>query len=75
MAPAFSSVGSAGGLEPAVDGGNLHVDLLDTEMLYIVWECMLWCSLHPIRTPPRMTTFSSHAHAQHSKSYLLFTLV
>ena len=49
MASAFSSVGSAGGLEPAVDGGNLHVDLLDSEMLYIVWECMLWCSLHPIR--------------------------
>ena len=51
MASAFSSVGSAGGLEPAVDGGLLHVDLLDNEMLYIKWECVLWCSLHPIRTP------------------------
>ena len=51
MASAFSSVGSAGGLELAVDGGLLHVDLLDNEMLYIKWECVLWCSLHPIRTP------------------------
>ena len=73
MASAFSSVGSAGGLEPAVDGGNLHVDLLDSEMLYIVWERILWCSLHP--HPPRMTTVSSHAQEQHSKSYLLLFIL
>ena len=50
MASAFLFAGIAGCLETMVDGSNTHVDPLDWNMLYIIWVCMLWYGLQPIRS-------------------------